>query len=98
MQFGRGLQLNSTVFLGASKFFTPLAFAGHVDQGVQCEAETAGDELFRQHDWQRQAVAVFGFVAGHGFSETFATYPQPFGPPACLRKLAAGGVLLQPQR
>jgi hypothetical protein len=31
--------------------------------------------LFRQHDWQQQAVALLGFVAGHDFEETFATYP-----------------------
>ena len=45
-----------------------------VDQVVQCESEAAGDDLFRQYDWQQEAVAVLGFVTGHDFYETFATY------------------------
>lgn len=40
---------------------------------ASCESKTAGEDFFRQHDRQ-QAVAVLGFVAGHGFDETFATY------------------------
>jgi hypothetical protein len=68
--------------IGAGADFIVLELGVHggevefvVDQIVQCEGKTAGDDLFRQHDWQQQAVALLGFVAGHDFEETFATYP-----------------------
>ena len=37
-----------------------------VSQVVQSEGKTSWEDLFRQDNGQYQAVAVLGFVAGHG--------------------------------
>ena len=51
-----------------------------IDQIVQCKCETARNDLFTEHHRQQQAVAVLGFVAGHGFEETFAINTKRFLP------------------
>jgi hypothetical protein len=45
-----------------------------VDQVVQRKGKTAWDDLLRQDHRQQQAVAILGFVAGHGMSENVAIY------------------------
>ena len=54
-----------------------------VYQIIQCEGKTAGDDLLRQNDGQQQAIAVLGFVAGHGLRASLKMKSQRFSPFAC---------------
>lgn len=41
-----------------------------IDQLIQCEGESAGDNLLRQDHGQHQAVEVLWFGAGHGVADS----------------------------